>query len=367
MQRLVIIGAGLAGLALAQALLQQGWLPQHIRIWEQTEVGSQASGVPGALVHPFPGRSLFPRSEYLAAWEFTQEWLRPWLEQGLVKAMPLIRPVLDEATGIRLQRSWQRGLAKGIAGPSWYDAEALATAYPETQPTLGGYVIPLAFGVDLATILTQLAVALQQQGVHIERDTSLQHLKAVSTGWCLENHHTRVNATQVVLTVGAALADFFPALPVAAIRGELLLGQPSPAINLDYAISGGGHVVPLTSQTWVVGSTFAPASEPWHPTDSQAQLLQKSATLLRPILTPQHLWSGIRAVMGQDREPVAGAIPGLPGLFVLAGLAAKGLLLAPLLADQLAQMLTNNTCHLPAYVAPTRWPEQCWQLTKNHP
>jgi tRNA 5-methylaminomethyl-2-thiouridine biosynthesis bifunctional protein len=52
-----------------------------------------------------------------------------------------------------------------------------------------------------------------------------------------------------------------------------------------------------------------------------------------------------------DRLPLAGAMPGVDGLFVLGGMGSRGFCVAPLLAEHVAALATGTPSPLPADLA----------------
>ncbi|RZJ80819.1 MAG: FAD-dependent oxidoreductase, partial [Brevundimonas sp.] len=53
----------------------------------------------------------------------------------------------------------------------------------------------------------------------------------------------------------------------------------------------------------------------------------------------------------RDRSPIAGAVPGRPGLFVLTGMGSRGFTLAPLLAEHVAALVLDAPSPLPTALA----------------
>jgi tRNA 5-methylaminomethyl-2-thiouridine biosynthesis bifunctional protein len=121
-------------------------------------------------------------------------------------------------------------------------------------------------------------------------------------------------------------------------------------------IAWGGYAVP-TGEGVLFGATHdrGETGADVRPADSARNLAVLAARL--PDLAarveaagPGHARAAVRATT-PDRLPLAGAVPGRPGLFVLGGLGSRGFCAAPLLAEHVAALAVGGASPLPRDLA----------------
>lgn len=362
---LAILGAGIAGLSLAQALLQQGFPAAALQILDPQPPGSGASGIPGALVHPLPGRSLRPKPGYDQAFAYTCAWLES-LPPALWRATEVLRLAPDAEGRARMAESLAQARQAAPEHPLLaqvrpLEHRAIQDLWPGLQAEQA-FAVP-ARTVHLGQLIAHLHLHLQQQGVTFLHPAQLSATPHVD-GWMLHTPEGDTAVAQLVLTPGVALQRCFPQLRLSQVHGEVqILRQPAWA-QVTVALSGSGHLAPLPDGSWVAGATFYRADQPEPAAEARRWIAQRLGALVPhwDSAQEQRLWHGLRTVIVPDREPVAGPVPGQTGLWVLSGLAARGLLWGPLLAHHLATALQGESIPWPAAVRPERLPPQSWTL-----
>jgi tRNA 5-methylaminomethyl-2-thiouridine biosynthesis bifunctional protein len=362
---LAILGAGLAGLSLAEALIHQGFPATDLLIVDPIRPGAGASGIPGALVHPLPGRSLRPKPGYGEAFAFTCTWLQQW-PQHLWRTTQVLRLAPNPEGRERMAQSLAQARSESpdhplLAQVQTLDAATLQVLWPGLTAEQA-FAVP-ARTVHLKALITHLSTHLKQQGVTF---ITPEHLAVNTTpgGWALTTPQGRETVAQLVLTPGIALNTWFPQLRLSQVHGEVqILHQPAWN-GVEIALSGSGHLAPLPDGSWVAGATFYRAEQPGSAAEARTWIGHRLGHLVPhwESAQEQQIWHGQRAVIVPDREPVAGAVPGYPNLWVLSGLAARGLLWGPLLAHHMAHSLMGETVVWPAAVRPERLPPQSWEL-----
>lgn len=362
---LAILGAGLAGLSLAEALIQHGFSPANLLIADPVMPGAGASGIPGALVHPLPGRSLRPKPGYGEAFAFTCAWLNA-LPAPLWRTTQVLRLAPNSEGRERMAQSLTQARREAPDHPLLNQVQTLdAEAVQALWPGLGAeqaFAVP-ARTVHLKQLISHLSSRLQQQGATFITPEQLT-ITAERGGWTLTTPQSSESVAQLVLTPGIALKKWFPHLHLSQVHGEVQI-LTQPAWNgVEVAISGSGHLAPLPDGTWVAGATFYRADQPGSAEEARAWINHRLGHLAPSWDSAQEqlLWHGQRTVIAPDREPVAGAVPGYTNLWVLSGLAARGLLWGPLLANYLAQTLMGQVVNWPEAVRPERLPPQSWVL-----
>lgn len=350
---IAIIGGGLSGLALGVELLEAGIAPADLLILDE-EDGRRGSDVPMALLHPFPGRSLKPAPGLTDAWEATGDFVsRHGAATGTVTPLTLLRPY-TRARGGRLHTSFEahREILEGVFKVAHLPAGVLEERFPFLGQVDGAMEITSARRVHLRALCETLRATLRARGVQIER-TGVSTLSYRAGTWRLRSPAQTHRASRIVLAPGASLGRFFPELGCVPTLGSLALlhwpDGPSPGI----ALSMGGHLLPMGDDQWLLGATYhrPPYALPT-PQETFSQLVQallpwvpslESATCVR-------LWDGVRSVIEPSRQAVAGAVPDLPGCYVLSGFGSKGLLWVPLLARHLARSLAARKERIPSFI-----------------
>jgi tRNA 5-methylaminomethyl-2-thiouridine biosynthesis bifunctional protein len=362
---LAILGAGIAGLSLAQALLQQGFPAAALQILDPQPPGSGASGIPGALVHPLPGRSLRPKPGYDQAFAFTCAWLET-LPTELWRATEVLRLAPNSEGRTRMAESLAQARRAQpehplLAQVRTLDSTAIQRLWPGLQAEQA-FAVP-ARTVHLGQLIAHLHQHLQQQGVTFLHPAQLL-AHPHPQGWILHTPEGETPVAQLVLTPGVALQRCFPQLRLSQVHGEVQILRQPTWDPVSVALSGSGHLAPLPDGSWVAGATFYRAAQPDPPEEARRWIRQRLGALVPhwDSAQEQQIWHGQRTVIVPDREPVAGPVPGQPGLWVLSGLAARGLLWGPLLAHHLATALQGESVNWPEPVRPERLPPQSWAL-----
>ena len=332
--RVAVLGAGIAGAATAAALVRRGI--EAIVLDSASETGAGASGNPAGLVMPRLDRGGGATSElFLAAYldaVATYEaqgdcvFARCGVEEGATGAL------VDLLADPPLPEEWFSGLANGSA-----------------LHGRAGLVRPRA------------AIEQFLRGAQLMCETAVAALERAGEGWLLRAPDGRalLKADAVVLACGAALTQFAPArfLPIALSRGQIEWGPgPAPA----RALTCGSYLAPFDGGV-LFGATFD-AAGPGLEVDADAASRSRNVAALAR-LAPE-IAAGLDAATLRsraalrattpDRVPIAGRLPNVEawldqlkqdkpepipmhkGVYVLGGLGARGLTLAPLLGEVIA-------------------------------
>lgn len=330
-----IFGGGLAGLLIAQQLIDAGLT--HITLHDNAD-SLKASDAPLAICHPFPGRSLAPHPLLFTAYRETQRWMNRWMEWDprFVQILPMTRPAFAKGAD-RLYASWQRVWQNQV------HPDLHITATEDKMVQYGP-----CYTVRLGALCVEWIRRLGQQGVVIQTAQSIDPMNTPG---------------RRVFCTGRHLGRWFPDLHVHTEGGELgtfVTHQP-----LKTLISGGGHVAPNSKTTLVAGATR------WtHPPETldhaQTELHTIAQRLWPHVAGPVDLWQGTRCIVKSDRLPVAGAVPDSPNTYVLGAFGSKGLLWGPYAAHCLAQLLIDGI-EIPSPLATDRLPRFQWRLGSTKP
>jgi len=342
----VVVGAGLAGAAAAQALAASGWA---VTVLERRErPAAETSGNPAGLFHGsvapedgVPSRAL--RAAALDAARCYAPWLRDRVVTGAADGLvQRVDALTLEAMRARLARQGlpapyaealdarEAGARAGVAlaGPAWWFAG-------------GGWLAP-------ATLVAHM---LAQPGVTLRTGAAVHALRAQGDGWQLLDADGRTLAESRTVVLANA-HDTLRLLgrsdwPLRMSRGQVTLldgaGLPPPRVPL----AGDGYAIALPDGRLLCGATR-------HAGDGDASLrvadhaynLERLARLTgaRPAVDVATLAGRVGwRLATPDRMPLVGAVPvagadaargrevpRVEGLFVCTAFGSRGITWAPL-------------------------------------
>ena len=404
-RRVAVVGAGLAGAAVAQALAARGLAVQVID--RQPGPAGETSGNAGGLFHGIAHPADGPHARWLrAAALHTERVLRPLIEMGTVpgaiggllrgeRALPpeAMQALIDQlalpADYLRVQRD---GLPAGLAMRAGGSHPVAAWAYPG-----GGWVSPAAL----------CDFWLAQPGITRSFGTAVHRLQPAGAGWRLLDAGSQpladADADAVVLCNADDAVRLLAPLPTGAawplrsVRGQTTLlpaaiGRRTGLPDLPQPLADTGYALQLPDGRWLCGATAQPDDPEASLRDADHQ--HNLATLRR--LTG---WAGEVALdqlggrvgwrlQSADRLPLLGPVPACeadqsadvsdgvdgdftcgptaaatprqrrldqprlvprhPGLYVFTALGSRGITQAALGAEVLASWLTGDPHPLPA-------------------
>ncbi|MBP9147152.1 MAG: FAD-dependent 5-carboxymethylaminomethyl-2-thiouridine(34) oxidoreductase MnmC [Rhodoferax sp.] len=374
----VVVGAGLAGAAVASSLARRGW---RVQVLDQADTpAAGASGLPVGLVVPHVSSDDCPLSrlsragvrlmlqQASACLVQNQHWAPSGVLERQVRGTPQLPKHWPEA-GLEWSRTHQ---AKSTA----QTCDAMIDSslwHPQ-----GAWIKP-----------GELVRAwLNQPGVSFQAGARVDALRSCGVGWKLLDATGRVicEAKTVVLanacgamTLLRKLAEHAPDLRTCLARLPASQGMrgltswglhPEGRVEQrafpDIPVNGSGSVIPgipvKSGTAWFIGSSYQPETQPERPDTSNhwrnfehlEQLLPKLANDLRAVFEGQQVlsWKGTRCVMA-DRLPVVGPLDGgnQPGLWICAGMGSRGLSFSVLCAELLAARMGAEPLPLESQLA----------------
>ena len=342
---ILLVGAGIAGAAIAQAFLQQG---QTVRVLDAgPKPASGTSAHAFALAHPglIRARPLLQRLTYIAFALAQQTWQPFWREEGIFQALKsgtdfaedllnaqLLTAGFDQASAQPLRASEARRLT-GVARDGIWFPKGATINLEKTCATIFSEQEKLTYAPNT------LVASLSYDGLHwhaLDKDGS-----------------SLAKAKSIVLACAhgakALVADLQIALPLKPVRGQLNQFHISATSAwLQYlptaAISGEGYCLPArhdvatNTYTLVVGSSYdenETSLASWPSSDMHNK--QQAAALLHYAegdlseLNLAGTYVGVRCA-ANDRLPIIGEAPTLPGLYIATALGSRGVLWSALAA-----------------------------------
>jgi tRNA 5-methylaminomethyl-2-thiouridine biosynthesis bifunctional protein len=342
--RVVIIGAGIAGAALARAFRALGL---EARVIEKSAPGAGASGNPSALVTPRLDAGLGEAAQLFA--------------QAFSRAVQLYRetPEVIIDRGVLQFEAAPKDAARfsKIAASDLFEPGALVLWDETRSGAAMGEPVPAALRLEDALVV-QPAAILERWLAKVET-ADVDVLEAGDGTWRIRGRAGRDlgEADVVFLATGAAIAELWPAAPIEPVRGQLTAASGVSAS----AAAWGAYIAP-TQDGVVFGATYDHGER--DPAPCAADDARNLATLAGRLphlaaQVSQAAMSGRASLRATtpDRLALAGWIA--PGLAVLGGMGARGFALAPLLAEHLAADALGAPSPLPSplvrIVAPERF------------
>lgn len=358
---LAVVGAGIIGLSVAWRAAQRGL---SVVVLERDKPGGGSSGVAAGM--------LAPVSEAL----LTEQ---PLLRLGLASAdaYPAFVAELEEVSGIT---AGYHRCGTLLAARDADEAEALgrelamrtrlglsvqrlrASEARQLEPALAPVLrlaleIPDDHAIDPRRVVAALCVALARAGGELRVGEVARVCLSQDrvSGVELADAQT-VAAEQVVIAAGAWGFGGLPddaRVPLRPVKGQIMrLRDPSgPGLLRHVLRMRGGYVVPRADGRYVVGATMEERGFDTHVTAGAIYELLRDATELLPGLGEllfEEVSAGLRPA-APDNAPVIG--PGaVPGLHWATGHYRHGVLLAPVTADALAEVVSGEP--LPERLAP---------------
>ncbi len=347
----LILGGGIIGLAIAIELQQQG-LTVTVLSRRFTEAASHAAaGMLAPDAEELTGvmlelgrrsRGLYPE------WSQKIEQLSGmdvgYLPCGIIAP----RYQTPSNTAPQQQSIWldktqlahyQPGLGEEVVGAWWHPEDGQVDNRKLTQALLQA---AQGLGVKLQEGITALGLQ-QQQG----------KIQAVQTD------HGSFQADHYVLAAGSWSAQLTP-LPVYPIKGQMLALQMSSPDCLNRVLFGDGlYLVPRKDGTLIVGATSETVQWQPHNTPSGIQYLLDGTVRLLPQAKDwaiKEFWWGYRPGTPDDL-PILGQSP-CENLTYATGHYRNGILLAPITAKFIADLLQGKADPLLAHFSHTRFLEQ---------
>jgi len=366
-RRAIVVGAGLAGTWCAERLAARGWSVDLVE--RHAAPAREASGNRGGVLRPALNLPDNENARCTRAAFLYAAGMRAHAAGGTGQRCGVLHVATTPAEAARMAR-----IAERHAFPPEYvrlverpEAARLA-GHPVAGP---GWWFPLGAWADpVAVCEAGLARAGDRLTRRFGRDAA--RLERCAGGWRLSDRdgHAIAEAGVVVLAnaleapallASARAADdeaaFAPApLPLVCVRGQITHLPEAPSRRLEIAVCGDGYVAPMPGGGLCAGATFQPEDADGAPrVADHAENLARIERLLpgfaRDLSASMLDGRVAHRTATPDRLPVYGRADdggrsangaGTDGVYVAAGLGARGLIWAPLGAELLASMLEGE-------------------------
>jgi tRNA 5-methylaminomethyl-2-thiouridine biosynthesis bifunctional protein len=334
-QTFAIIGAGIAGLSMAEALTRRGF---PVTLIEQDQPLSGASGNPCALLlSKLPKLNRVSRNLQTMGALTTVRWWQDWANNVVTSSGALLKIDTDDLEKIQ-----------------GYPSDLVRVVHAQEASRRSGLICHSSYLLmsQAATInphaIRQHVLASPLITIIKARAAQLIRNKNDSAWIILDKYQKTINqSTHVIIANAKDCVALCPSLPpLTVIRGQiswLAIPPNAPQCSIGY----GGYTTTFQDKL-LLGSSFIrddlSTSLRLNEHETNLNLLKAELPQLAENLTPMTTWQGRASLrsLPRDSMPVVGQVPHMDNVFVLAGLGSKGFSFAPLCAELLASQILGE-------------------------
>lgn len=353
-----IVGAGIFGLCCA-------WFCHHAGfktlVLDQATPGTGASGgIVGAMSPHMPNawdaKKQFQLEALTTAPAFWAEVAQTGgLNPGYARTgrwLPLVTQKAHDATATLSHDAalnWPEGCDWTFTPP-----DALPPWLSSDAAPLGAVLDTFSARIHPRQAVAALTAALQALGVPFQTDTQVE---SVNRGQITTPQGT-ISAPHIILAAGTdidrLLAPHVTGPVGNGVKGQAALLQNPPNGPDRVFFTDGLYIVPHGDGTIAVGSTSERYYDAATQTDTQLDDLIAKARRLCPALADAPVierWAGVRP-RGSRPDPIIGAVPGQPGLWIAGGGFKIGFGIAHHVGKLLAEMVSGQDPEIPTLFRP---------------
>ena len=349
--KVIIVGAGIAGMAIGWRLAQAG---AEVELYDRGLAGRGATWAAAGMIAP--GAELTDESEELAA--FARRSRAAWprfaaeleAESGCSIGYSEPGSLILTLDNTRAHALVEHAKQLKAFGGEWLAPQTLRQREPLVSPDVrGALYIPGDAQADNRLTADALRIVLAGRNIAIHENTEVR-------GLLVTDHRVRgivcakgtVAGDAVIMASGAWLTEFggSPAElpPVAPVKGQMVAVQAPAGTSLPkhllwgdnvYMVARGGRVL--------IGATVEDVGFDTSVSAEACARLLSAASRIVPALHEwpvSEMWAGLRP-RTPDGAPVLGA-SSVDGLYVAGGQFRNGILFAPAVADAMQQIVLSS-------------------------
>jgi glycine oxidase len=353
----IVIGAGIIGLSLAIELNKRGL---RVLIVEKGEPGREASWAAGGMLADFP-LDMPAALAHLAALSARMypEFVRELADESRMKI-----DLRDNGTLLFIDAETSLGVAEGRTTTPAYPLPAPLTELEPAFSTVSTRRFTAHFlqerSVDPRHLTAAAIAAAKHRGIDFSSGNPVLSVELASGKAAgVRTSKTQFAAGIIVNCAGAWAGQIAPyELPTRPVKGQMLcVAMPRKELVRHVIRTPDVYLIPRSDGRILVGATQEEAGFDKRTVPETIQKLRQSALDLVPQLADARFledWAGLRPGT-PDGLPILGATR-TPGYFIANGHFRDGILLAPITARVMGQVIAgeNPTVNLNAF-APDRF------------
>lgn len=331
MARVVVIGGGVIGCAVAERLSLDG---HRVTLLERDQLGSRASGAAAGELSPSS---------------------RPGDHESLAMFPELVARI-EKDSAMNVEYRVQQGLEPAFTADEakvrktepgrWLDAAECRKLEPSLSPDVVGAMLIEHAHLTPPRFVRALGRAAATHGAEIFEGRPAIGFEMAGTEACaVKTIDGNIAADWVVIAAGPWSGEVASSagidVDVRPQRGQLAALDPGSLILRRSIFWSGGYLVPKGDGTIIAGGTEEDAGFDDRPTVKGIATLLDFARRLVPGLATaslQRVWAGLRPITSKG-EPIV-AKTEIPNVIVATGHHRKGILLAPHAATQVAALIS---------------------------
>jgi glycine oxidase len=339
----IVVGSGIIGCAIARELAVRG---MACTVIDDRPVGGGATQASAGMLAPYveahergPLLDLAVRSL-----DHYDDWIAAVRNESGIDVEYRRIGTLEVALDPRHAADLRRRVPPGVPS-EWLEPAAARAEHPALGAVAGALLTPSHGYVAARQLATALGVAAQRHGTTFNRATVT---RVVSHGSSVRvtTSDGELDAATVVIAAGAwgNAIEGVRAPPLRPVRGQLLRlgwhGHPLSTIVWGPEC----YIVPRTDGTLLVGATVEEVGFDERTTAAGVRDLLDAACELLPEgrgATFLEARAGLRPAT-PDELPVLGSDPGLPAIVHASGHYRNGVLLAPITARVIADLIVDG-------------------------
>lgn len=371
----VIVGGGIIGLSLAYELSRQGL---GVTLLERGQVGREASWAGAGILPPGSWYDDHPLLESLA--QASHAMHADW------SALLLAETGIDDehhtcggwylptvSTAEQLEAKFGRWTVAGIPVEHRQPPNPIANASASDA-----YYLPTECQVRNPRRLAALAKACRQRGVTIVENCEVLSLHAHNNRirYAVTTNGT-LHADRYCITAGCwsdgPLSSIGSAVACRPVRGQMVLLKPTKQAVTANVHQADRYVTTRRDGRVLIGSTLEDVGFDKSTNQESIEELIQFARQVVPTLadaTVEATWAGLRPAT-PDGLPRIGPVPGLANTWAATGHYRAGLLLSPITAVLMAQLINREAPRLPALdkpldISPFELKHPCNKTNSSH-
>jgi glycine oxidase len=345
----IVVGGGVIGTAIAYRLALEG---ARVTVFDHSAPG-QASAASAGMIAPGADAGLGPLDQLAAESARLYPALcaelleRTGIDAGLRQSDLLLTAWTEgEERELRGRRD-RLGRARVQAG--WLDGESLRDLEPALAAGVRcGLHVPGQHQVDPPALLNGLRRAAADLGAILRGEAVLGLERQGERVVGVRGATASLGAEEVVIAGGAwsgsFSADLRQPLPVRPVRGQMVALRPATSLLKTICFSSRAYLL-RKAEGWIyVGATEEESGFDAGVTASGVRDLLAGAVALFPLLEHaafSHARSGLRPAT-PDGLPLVGRVAGWSGITLATGHFREGVLLAPITAELVADLVRRR-------------------------
>ena len=347
---IIIVGGGIMGGSIAYHLARQG---AEVTILEKESIGCEASGVATGMISVMSIDSPGPYLELAKASFNLYKTLAPELQEksgvncyyGNISWLDLAFTEEEEESN-RRDLDWKKSLVPQV---TWVDGDYLNKIDPRiSDKARSGLYFEQLNQVDAYRLTLSYIGASEKLGVNVKYGEVIGLQKDSKSVTGVITTEGVIPCSTVILAMGAwtqsaeAWIDF--PIPIRPYKGQMIqLSAPGPPLGCN--IHGGlSYVTPKLDGSILAGSHDGFRGYDKSISEEGTQEVLKGALKVCPAMEEAHIESvvtGLRPAT-PDEMPILGQVPTLEGAFVASGHKRKGITLAAITGELIADTVLGK-------------------------